>query len=385
MRRGIYRGSEDEGRALLARTRAVHFALVTEAGAPLLRTFDTVVDDGYLAFHGAPAGAKVEGLGRPVVAGASETVASIPSYFIDPERACPATTYYVSAQAEGVLEQVDDPVRKARVLAALMAKYQPEGGHVALDAAHPLYRKAIAGLLVAQLRLDRVTCKAKLGQNRSHAERLHIIEQLWQRGAPGDVEAASRLIATFPDLGTPRFLRLPDDVHDRDLTLQCAVDAQGVEDALPLLEDLYWLASLGRDAIRAAALASTARVSARDGQGRIVAFARAVSDGKCSWIYDVAVAERRRNARLGAALMSLLLDHPAVRGARHVRLSTRDAMPFYRRLGFTDLDETPRYPWTSTEMIRTREDARVVRLERSDEAEPRAVAGDEREQQRPRD
>ncbi|HSO39436.1 MAG TPA: pyridoxamine 5'-phosphate oxidase family protein, partial [Labilithrix sp.] len=109
MRREDYRGSEEEGRALLARARAVQLAMVTEAGAPLLRTFDAVVDDGFLAFHGAPAGEKMEGVGRPVVAGASETVASIPSYFVDPERACPATTYYVSVQAEGVLEQVDDP------------------------------------------------------------------------------------------------------------------------------------------------------------------------------------------------------------------------------------------------------------------------------------
>jgi ribosomal protein S18 acetylase RimI-like enzyme len=40
-----------------------------------------------------------------------------------------------------------------------------------------------------------------------------------------------------------------------------------------------------------------------------------------------------------------------MRGVCHVRLSTRDAMAFYRRLGFCELAEAPRYPWTSTEMI----------------------------------
>ncbi|HSO33478.1 MAG TPA: GNAT family N-acetyltransferase, partial [Labilithrix sp.] len=254
------------------------------------------------------------------------------------------------------------------------AKYQPEGGHVPLTADHPLYRKSIAGLLVVQLRLDRVTCKAKLGQNRTPAERLRILELLWQRGAPGDVEAIARLLARFPELGTPAFLRLPEDVRPRDLTLLCAVDDEGIEEALPLLENLYWLADLGRPQIRAAARASTARVAARDGSGRIVAFARAVSDGKCAWIYDVAVAEHLRNARVGAALMGVLLDHPAVRGVRHVRLSTRDAMPFYRRLGFCNLEEAPRYAWTSTEMIRTRADARVPPSERADQAEPGVVA-----------
>lgn len=143
-------------------------------------------------------------------------------------------------------------------------------------------------------------------------------------------------------------------VRDRAIRLQCSVDDAEIEEALPLLEDLYWLVALTREEIRAAVRQSTARVAARDGTGRVVAFARAVSDGKCAWIYDVAVAAHLRNARLGAALMGVLLDHPMVRGVRHVRLSTKDAMPFYRRFGFCNLDEAPRHTWTSTEMIRTR-------------------------------
>ena len=55
--------------------------------------------------------------------------------------------------------------------------------------------------------------------------------------------------------------------------------------------------------------------------------------------------------------MRLLLDHPAVRSVRHVRLSTKDAMRFYQRLGFCDLEAAPRYPWRSTEMSRTRSEA----------------------------
>jgi len=225
---------------------------------------------------------------------------------------------------------------------------------------------------VAQVRLDRVVCKAELGQNREPSERLQVIEQLWRRGGPGDVEAVARLLALFPELGTPAFLRLPDDVRDRAVRLQCAVDDEEVEEALPLLEGLYWLVGLPRDEIRSAARRSTARVAARDASGRIVGFARAVSDGKCAWIYDVAVAEHLRNARIGGALMGLLLDHPMVRGARHVRLSTKDAMPFYRRLGFCNLDEAPRYPWKTTDMIKTRAGARPA-SESADETEARAV------------
>jgi GNAT superfamily N-acetyltransferase len=204
------------------------------------------------------------------------------------------------------------------------------------------------------LRLDRARFDAELGASWPLEQRERVLEELWRRGAPGDVSAIGFLLRRFPELKAPSFLRLPPDVRDRSLRLQCCVDEAEIEEALPLLESLYWLAHLSRDEIRVPLERSTARVAARDGRGNIVAFARAVSDGKCAWIYDVAVAEHLRGERLGAALMGVLLDHPGLRSVRHVRLSTRDAMPFYRRLGFSNLEEAPRYPWKSTEMIRSR-------------------------------
>ena len=360
MRSTLDEGSENEGRALLARAQAVHVAMVSETGAPILRTFDAVVDDGFLVLHRSAAGEDLQAIGRFVVAGAREVVASI------------SGSCSVSVQAEGVLERVGDPARRARALAALLARDQTGGGPLPLSPP------------VLQLPLDRVTCQLELGQDRPLAERVRVLEQLWQRGRPGDVEAIARLLARFPELGTPAFLRLPHDVHDRSLRLQCSLDDDEIEEVLPLLEGLYWLVGLTRAEIRATVGRSTARVAARDADGEIVAFARALSDGKCAWIYDVAVAEHLRNARLGAAVMGVLLDHPMVRSARHVRLSTRDAMPFYRRLGFCNLDEAPRYPWSSTEMIKSRAGARA-RSEAADETEPRIVAADERNDERPRE
>lgn len=354
MRRAIYRGSEDEGRELLARAPVVHLAMVGEGGAPILRTVNAVVVGGALAFHGAPVGEKMEGVGRAVVAGADETVVTIPSYFIDPRRACPATTYYVSVQVDGVIEQIDDIVQKARVLAALMKKYQPEGGYAELTADDPLYTKAIAGLLVARIPLDRVTCKAKLGQNRKPEERMRVLEHLWRRGAPGDVDAIAMILARYPELGTPGFLLPRPELAGAGISLVCALAEGELEGAVDLLKSTYWLEDLARSQIEAAVTSSTAIVAARDRSGHVVAFARAVSDGKCAWIYDVVVTPELRNGFVGSAVMEVLLDHPAVRNARHVRLTTRDAMPFYRRLGFVELAEAPRYAWTSTEMIRTK-------------------------------
>ena len=129
--------ADAEALALLERSPLVHLATTDAEGGPILRTVHGVVVDGALAFHGAPAGEKLAALGRPVVAGAEETIAVIPSYFFDPTLACPATTYYRSAQLHGVLEEVTDRHAKARVLAALMRKYQPEGGHAPIDADDP--------------------------------------------------------------------------------------------------------------------------------------------------------------------------------------------------------------------------------------------------------
>jgi nitroimidazol reductase NimA-like FMN-containing flavoprotein (pyridoxamine 5'-phosphate oxidase superfamily) len=167
MRKAIYRGEEHEGRALFARSAVIHLATTGEDGTPILRTLHAILDGDALYFHGAPAGEKMLCIGRAAVASAEEIVASIPSFFVDPERACPATTWFLSAQAHGRVEEVTDMETKARVLAALMTKYQPEGGYVPIGADDPLYRKAVAGLLVACVRIERIDCMAKLVQTRS--------------------------------------------------------------------------------------------------------------------------------------------------------------------------------------------------------------------------
>jgi nitroimidazol reductase NimA-like FMN-containing flavoprotein (pyridoxamine 5'-phosphate oxidase superfamily)/ribosomal protein S18 acetylase RimI-like enzyme len=367
MRKAIYRGEEHEARDLLARAHVIHLATTDEDGTPILRTLHAVLEGDALYFHGAPAGEKMRGLGRRAVVSVEETVASIPSFFIDPERACPATTYYVSAQAHGAIEEVTDLETKARVLADLMSKYQPEGGFVPIRASDPLYRKAVAGLLVARVKLDRIDCKAKLGQNRSPEERARILERLWERGHERDVRAIATILARFPDLPLPSFLRVP---AGSNLRLACTLgDDAELDEVITLLDDAYWLDGVPRTEVRSAIRRSSAVVLARDERGRVVAFARAMSDGKTAWIYDVIVAPSSRDTGVGATLMRLLLDHPAVRTARHVRLTTRDAMRFYARLGFRDCADVRRHPWKSVEMIRfasEREAERGARVARPD-------------------
>jgi ribosomal protein S18 acetylase RimI-like enzyme/nitroimidazol reductase NimA-like FMN-containing flavoprotein (pyridoxamine 5'-phosphate oxidase superfamily) len=328
LRKAIYASDAEEGRALFARAPIVHVATTTADARPILRTLHAVVHDDWLAFHGAPAGEKMEGIGRLGVFSAEEIVASIPSFFLDPVRACPATTYYVSAQIEGRIEEIDDVAIKASVLETLMTKYQPEGGYRAIRGDDPLYKKAVAGLLVAGVRLDRdrIVCKAKLGQNRRPEERRRVLEQMWKRGTPEDVRAIALLVNRFPEIPRPSFL---------EPGLSCALDENDLDEAARLLEGAYWLEGIPYARMRAALSQSQALVGARDEEGRLIGFARALTDGKVAWIFDVIVAERARRRGVGQAIMRLLLDHPAVRSALQVRLNTRDAMSFYEKLGFS--------------------------------------------------
>ncbi len=358
MRKEIYRLGRDEATALLERAPVVHVASTTADGSPLLRTVHGVIRRGFVAFHGAPAGEKMLALGRPAVVSAEEVVAPIPSYFVDPERACPATTYYRAAQVHGVLEPVTDAEEKADVLCALMDKYQPEGEHVPIAAHHPLYEKAIRGLLVVRVSLERIDGKAKLGQNRTPAELGRILEQLWARGGAGDPHAIELVRAANPDAETPRFLSLGAPAGVR---LVCALEASDADAAAALLAREYWLTDVASETIAQAHVASTAWVGARDEHGALVATARAMSDGAMhAFVYDVCVAEAWRGRGLGSGVVRLLLDHPAVRRARSVRLTTRDAQALYAKLGFKDVLEAPLRPWPSTEMRLSRASARAT-------------------------
>jgi len=349
-REQLFRLPDAAALRLLEQVPAVHLATLGDEGQPILRTLHHAVVDGRLCFHSAPSGEKVEAMGRRAVASAEVVVASIPSYFLDPQRACPATTLYESVQIHGQLEELHQPDLKARVLAALMGKLQPEGGHVPITADHPLYRGPVNGLLVYQLVPTHIDGKAKLAQNRSPQDRLRLLEALWQRGAPGDARAIERIRSANPDTPLPDFLRGPPGTR-----LHCQLEPESMPEALALIASEYWNLGVPEERLVRAILGSTAWVGARDPEGRLVGHARALSDGaKHAWIYDVVTAPSWRGRGLAQALLRMLLDHPAVRGAHRVLLGTRDAQPLYQKLGFISLGEVPKRPYESETMVMIR-------------------------------
>jgi len=330
-----FRMSEVDALALLRRAPFHRLAAVTDDGRPILRAVHGVILDGALHFHGAPAGEKLEAFGREVVVQAEEVIAEIPSYFLDAERACPATTLYQSVQLHGRLERVEDDDAKARALQAIMERYQPEGGHVPITADDPRYRAAVRGILIARVPIAQLDGKAKLGQNRRPEEVARVLEALWRRGAPGDARAVELVARANPEAALPSVLASPGP----GLRLCAAPDRDGpfADEAAALLAGTDWNEGrFTRDELaRAHRAPGVAWVVCLDEAGALAGTARAITDGaKHAWVYDVCVVERLRGRRIGHALMALLLDHPSVRGARYVHLGTRDRMRFYSDLGF---------------------------------------------------
>jgi GNAT superfamily N-acetyltransferase/nitroimidazol reductase NimA-like FMN-containing flavoprotein (pyridoxamine 5'-phosphate oxidase superfamily) len=350
MRRREFELTADEAIGLLAELPVVHLASTLADGTPVLRTVHPVVVGDRVCFHSAPKGEKTGLVGRAAVLCAEETVATVPSTFFDPEKACPATTYYRSVQVHGTLEEIVEPDARARVLQALIKKLQPEGGHVPITAGDPRYRGPVNGLLVVGVRLDRVAGKAKLAQNRSPAQITDLLARLWQRGADGDTRAVELIRAANPDAPAPAFLAAPAGA-----TLHAWLPPAAADDAARLLAGSYWNDVFEHADLVRAHHGASAWAGARDGDGRLIASARALADGgKLAWIYDVIVAPAWRGRGLGQAMMRVILDHPRVRGCKRVMLATRDAESLYARFGFVDRAASPPRAFASTEMVLVR-------------------------------
>jgi len=316
--------------SFLKQAEVLHLAFTRSDGAPVLRTLNAAITDDWLLFHGAPSGEKAQCVGRAVVAQAEELVTTIPSYFTDPEKACPATTFFRSVQVHGTIERIEDPYVKADALQLIMQRYQPEGGHVPIHFDTPLYQNAVRGVLVFGIRTAHLTGKAKLGQNKQPEDVMRIMDQLWQRGAAGDARAIALMFEYHPETSRPARFRGPAGTW-----LWPSLGPSDAQAAVDLLEGQYWTRGVARSRLAQAQLGASVWLGARDANGKLVATARANSDGaRHAYVADVAVAPSHRGQGLGEALVRLLLDHPAVRGAELVRLATADAQPFYERFGF---------------------------------------------------
>jgi GNAT superfamily N-acetyltransferase len=98
----------------------------------------------------------------------------------------------------------------------------------------------------------------------------------------------------------------------------------------------YWSPGIPYDIVERAARNSLCFGLYEKAGGSQVGFTRVVTDhATFAYLCDVYVLEEHRGHGLGKFLVSTVMSHPALTGARRAMLGTRDAHGLYRQFGFT--------------------------------------------------
>jgi uncharacterized protein len=122
-----------------------------------------------------------------------EVLATIPSYWVDPENAIMATAYHRTVMFECDAIVSNDAAALAAQQMRLLARYQPEGGFRPVTPDDPMYRGAIHHIAAVRLQIRARRAKFKLAQNRPREVRARIADELRKRGRPSDERAAEAL------------------------------------------------------------------------------------------------------------------------------------------------------------------------------------------------
>jgi uncharacterized protein len=122
-----------------------------------------------------------------------EVLATIPSYWVDPENAIMATAYHRTVMFDCEATVSGDAAELAAQQMRLLARYQPEGGFRPVTAEDPMYRGAIHHIAAVRLDVRSRRAKFKLAQNRPPEVRAKIAAALRTRGRPNDERAAEAL------------------------------------------------------------------------------------------------------------------------------------------------------------------------------------------------
>lgn len=109
-----------------------------------------------------------------------------------------------------------------------------------------------------------------------------------------------------------------------------------------VLRETYWSPGIPRETVARACAHSMCAI-ARDEKGKLIGFARLVTDrATFAWLCDVIVLPGKQGRGLGRALVRTFLDHPELQGLRRWLLGTKDAHGVYEPLGFKQLDAPDR-------------------------------------------
>jgi N-acetylglutamate synthase-like GNAT family acetyltransferase len=109
-----------------------------------------------------------------------------------------------------------------------------------------------------------------------------------------------------------------------------------------VLRETYWSPGIPRDVVARACTNSMCAI-ARDNTGKLIGFARLVTDkATFAWLCDVIVLPGKQGKGVGRALVQLFQRHPELQGMRRWLLGTKDAHGVYAPLGFTPVEAPER-------------------------------------------
>ncbi|GGH61863.1 hypothetical protein GCM10008014_37740 [Paenibacillus silvae] len=168
---------------------------VSPEGEPRVTPLNFVYMDGCFYFHGSLAGEKMKQIKQHSLVSftVAEEFSLIPSFFSDPELACPATSFFKSVMAAGYAEPVKELEIKGKVLQRFMEKLQPQGGYVPIDAEDPRYTGQLKAVAVVRIVPERISAKFKFGQNLNPERFEHISGELHKRNEGRDQETAEMM------------------------------------------------------------------------------------------------------------------------------------------------------------------------------------------------
>jgi len=109
-----------------------------------------------------------------------------------------------------------------------------------------------------------------------------------------------------------------------------------------VLTKSYWSPGIARGIV-AKACANSMCATARDDEGKLIGFARLVTDrATFAWLCDVIVLPGKQGKGVGRNLVRVFQEHPDLQGLRRWMLGTRDAHGVYEALGFGPIEEPHR-------------------------------------------
>jgi uncharacterized protein len=203
----FYEAPQDHIDGFITTQFAGRLITVGEDGMPHVGVFPFLHRSGHIEVHLAEGDEQLQDLRRVSSARCvfeiGDVLAFVPSYWEDERNASGADIYHRTVVMEARAELVAEPEDVADHLSHLLARYQPEGGYLDVDAGNQMYAGMLRRLTLIRLSVERTRTKFKLGQQRPEPIRQHIIAELRKRNRHADATAADAVTLTLTAADQP--------------------------------------------------------------------------------------------------------------------------------------------------------------------------------------